>query len=186
MKGNSDPFEQFKQIMIWLWTLAIVIPGILLLLLGIAAIALPFLAPLSIAKLFTWIFIISGIVKIIYAIRSRNAGEFWVKLLDGILDLLLGILLATNLLVSILSLTLLVGIFIFISGVLAVIWAFKLRPASNWGWLLSSGTIRIILGIIIWSQWPSNSEWLIGLFVGLAFLVTGISLIKLGFSLVWQ
>ncbi|BAU63532.1 hypothetical protein STA3757_08970 [Stanieria sp. NIES-3757] len=104
------------------------------------------------------------------------------KLLDGILDLVLGILLATKIMVGIVSLTMLVGIFIFISGVLVVVRAFKLRPALNWGWWLFSGTIRIILGIIIWSQWPSNSEWLIGLFVGLTFLASALSLIKLGLT----
>lgn len=103
------------------------------------------------------------------------------KLLEGILELVLGISLAT-ILVGIVSLTLLVGIFIFISGVLTVVRAFKLRPASNWGWWLFSGTIGIILEIIIWSQWSSNSEWLIGLFVGITFLVTGLSLIKLGLT----
>jgi uncharacterized membrane protein HdeD (DUF308 family) len=166
-----------------LWTLVILVPGILLILLGGAAIILPLLAPLSIAKLLAWIFLISGITRIIHAILSHQAGVFGVKLLESILDLLLGILLATNILVGTLSLTLLVGITIFISGVLAVVRAFSLRPASNWGWLLFSGIIRIILGIIIWSKWPSNAEWLIGLFVGLAFLATGLSLIKLGLTL---
>ena len=180
MTRNSDPLEQFKQILVWSWTSVILVPGILLVLSGIAAIILPHVSPLSIAKLLAWIFIIGGITKIIYGIRSQQEEGFWWKLVEGILDLFLGILLATNILSGILTLTLLIGIFILISGVLAVIRAFKLRPASNWGWLLFSGMIRIILGIIIWSQWPSNSEWLIGLFVGLAFLVTGLSLIKLG------
>ena len=72
---------------------------------------------------------------------------------------------------------------IFISGVLAVIRAFQLRPAPGWGWFLFSGIIRIILGIIIWSEWPSNPEWLIGKVFGLFFLVSGLSLIILGVTI---
>ena len=182
MTRNNDPFEKLKQFIFWSWTLVILVPGVLLVLLGIAAIFLPHFSPLTIGKLLAWIFTIGGISKIIYGILSRKANRLLGNLLDGILDLLLGILLFTNMLSGILALTLLVGIFIFISGVVTVIRVFKLRSASNRVWLLFSGMIRIILGLIIWSQWPSNPEWLIGLLVGIVFLASGLSLIKLGLT----
>ena len=182
MTRNNDPFEQLKQFIFWSWTLVILVPGVLLVLLGIAAIVLPHFSPLTIGTLLAWIFTIGGISKIIYGILSRKAKGLLGNLLDGILDLLLGIFLFTDILRGILALTLLVGIFVFLSGVVTVIRVFKLRSASNRVWLLFSGMIRIILGLIIWSQWPSNPEWLIGLLVGIVFLASGLSLIKLGLT----
>ena len=167
----------------WTWTLTILLPGIILLLLGIAAIALPIFDPLTIATLLIWIFIISGIAKIVHGIMSQEEGGFWGKLLDGMLDLLLDILILAFIATGIFSLRLIVGIGIFISGVLAVIRAFQICPAPRWGWFLFSGIIRIILGIIIWSEWPSNPEWLIGKVFGLFFLISGLSLIVLGITI---
>ena len=183
MNRNSNPFEQLKQIIVWSWTLAILVPGILLLLLGIGAIAIPIFDPLTIVTLLIWIFIISGIAKIIYGILSLEAGGFLGKLLDGIFDLLLAILIVTRISTGILSLTLLVGISILISGVLAVIRAFQVRPASRWGWFLFNGIFRITLGIIISSEWSSNPEGLIGKVFGLFFLASGLSLIILSLTL---
>lgn len=181
MNDNSLD-RKLSQAVRSLVALSFLMPGILVLVLGIAAIALPLFSPLKLATLLAWIFIISGIVKIIYGVQSRQARGFQLKLLEGILDLLLGILLRTNIWVGIIALRLLVGIFLVIAGVLEVIRAFKLRPASNWGWLLFSGTLKIIIGIIIWSKWPSNAEWLVGLFVGIILLVSGLLLIKFGVS----
>jgi uncharacterized membrane protein HdeD (DUF308 family) len=52
--------------------------------------------------------------------------------------------------------------------------AFQLRPASNWTWVLFSGIATIILGILIWSQWPFNAPWVLGLLTGISFFSTGI------------
>ena len=138
MSRNSDPSKQVKQVTVWSWTWAILLPGIVSLLLGIAAIALPIFGPMTIVRLLIWIFIISGIAKIIYGILSRKAGGFLGKLLDGIFDLILGILIFASRSTGILSLSLSVGISIFISGVLAVIRAFQIRPAFRWDWFLFS------------------------------------------------
>ena len=177
MNDNSLD-KKISQALRWWLTLPLLMPGILMLVLGIGAIVLPLVSPLKLATLLAWIFIISGGLKIINGIQSRQTRGFFLKLLEGIVDLLLGILLRTNILVGIITLSLLVGIFIFISGMLEVIRAFKLRPASFWVWLLFSGTLKIIIGIIIWSQWPSNAEWLVGLFVGIILMVSGSLLIK--------
>ena len=77
------------------------------------------------------------------------------------------------------ALSLILGITIFAQGALQVILAFGIRPARSWGWVLFSGILGIILGILIWSEWPFNAAWLIGLWVGISLLFNGIWMITL-------
>lgn len=164
---NSN-YELLRQNRGWLIAL-----GIIMILLGLLAIALPFATTLAVAILLGWIFIIAGIIQIIHAFKSRGWGVFLLELLLGILYVVVGIMLLRNLLSGVITLTLVVGISIFISGVFRVIQAFQLRPAANWGVVLLNGIVSIILGILIWSQWPFNAPWLIGLFVGISLCLNG-------------
>lgn len=90
-----------------------------------------------------------------------------------------GIIVLSNVLSGALTLTLILGITIFAQGVIQVILAFGIRPARNWSWVLCSGILEIILGIFIWSEWPFNAAWIIGLWVGISLLFNGIWIITL-------
>lgn len=148
--------------------------GILMIVLGILAIARPLFASLAIELLLGALFVLGGIVQLIYAFRSHGAGSLALKVVLGLLYLAAGVLLLLNPLAGVVSLTLVVGIFFFIDGVLRVFLAFQVKPASNWGLVLLNGIITIILGILIWSQWPSNAPWILGLLVGIGLLVNGL------------
>lgn len=152
------------------WSIAL---GILLIILGLLAIVFPIIATALVTIALGWIFLIGGILRTIYAFQTRSGG-FWLKLLLGILYIITGISLLSNIIGGAISLTLALGILIFIEGVFEVSLAFQLRPASNWSWVLVSGIATIILGILIWSQWPFNAPWVLGLLTGISFLSTGI------------
>ncbi|PPS42216.1 HdeD family acid-resistance protein [Chroococcidiopsis sp. TS-821] len=156
-----------------------IIVGILLVIIGLAAIARPVYATIAATIAFGWIFIFAGIAQFIYAFGSRGAGQFVWKLLLSILYFVAGLVVLTNILPGAIALTLILGITIFIQGALQVFIAFNLRPARNWGWVLFSGILGIILGILIWSEWPFNADWLLGLFVGITLLFNGIWMIIL-------
>lgn len=64
-------------------------------------------------------------------------------------------------------------------GVFEVITAFQIRPEPNWGWTLFSGMMLIILGILILYKWPFSAAWVLGLFAGINFLLTGVWMIAL-------
>jgi uncharacterized membrane protein HdeD (DUF308 family) len=162
--------------------LAIVL-GILMVLLGIAAIAEPFIATIAITIVLAWILLIGGVVRIVHALQSRHKRGFWPQLLIGILYLIAGVLLISNILGAALSLTLALGFVIFFEGVFEVIAAFQVRRDRNWGWILFSGITAIILGILILEQWPFNAAWLVGVFAGINFLLTGIWMIMLALAI---
>jgi uncharacterized membrane protein HdeD (DUF308 family) len=155
--------------------------GILLIVLGVGAIALPNFTTI-VAE--TWIAIIvcsAGASNIFYAIRTRSEGFIW-KLVLGVLYIATGIMLFVYPLTGVLSLTLLLGSFLLTEGVLESILAFQIRPRQNWGWVLANGVITVALGALVWFEWPFDAPWLLGTLVGVSILSTGISRLMLSLN----
>ncbi|NJP11211.1 MAG: HdeD family acid-resistance protein [Leptolyngbyaceae cyanobacterium RU_5_1] len=156
--------------------------GILLSVLGAIAIALPVFSTL-VAE--TWIALIiatAGFAKLFYAFNTRNEGGFIWKLLLSVLYIATGIMLLVYPLTGVLTLTLLLGSFLLTEGVFELILAFRLRPKQNWTWVLTNGIVTLLLGGLIWFQWPSNAPWLLGTAVGVSILFTGVSRIMLSLN----
>jgi uncharacterized membrane protein HdeD (DUF308 family) len=83
---------------------------------------------------------------------------------------------------GVLTLTLLLASFLLTEGVFELILAFQLRPRQNWTWALGNGIITLLLGGMIWFQWPFDAPWLIGTLVGTSVLFTGISRVMLSLN----
>ncbi|MEB3337715.1 MAG: HdeD family acid-resistance protein [Leptolyngbyaceae bacterium] len=152
------------------WAVAL---GILMIILGVLAIAAPFYATLIATLVFGWVLIVSGIVQMIYSFQTRKAGNFFLKFLVSLLYLGAGIFILQSPVIGAISLTLVLGIAILVSGVIQTIMAFQMRSSPNWGWVLASGIVSIILGILIWNRWPFSAAWVIGLLVGVTLLFNG-------------
>lgn len=156
--------------------------GILLIVLGIVAIAVPNVSTI-VAE--TWIALIlasAGIAKLVYAFQTRNQGGFIWNLLLGSLYIVTSLMLFVYPLTGILTLTLLLGSFLLTEGVFELMLAFRLRPQPNWTWELGNGIVTLLLGAMIWFQWPFNAPWLIGTLVGASIIVSGISRIMLSLN----
>jgi uncharacterized membrane protein HdeD (DUF308 family) len=97
----------------------------------------------------------------------------------SILAIIAGILLIADPLAGVASLTLIIGIYFFVDGIFRVILAFQLKPSRHWSWVLFNGIAMIILGILIWSQWPFSAVWVLGVLVGLGLLFSGIAAVVL-------
>jgi len=81
---------------------------------------------------------------------------------------------------GVLAFTLVLGVTIFVQGIIQVAIAFQMRRISpNWGWMLVSGIIGIIFGIFIWSNFPSSAAWLIGTLIGVNLLFDGVWMLTL-------
>ncbi|MBF2050968.1 MAG: HdeD family acid-resistance protein [Leptolyngbya sp. IPPAS B-1204] len=160
--------NQVRRSLSWMMGL-----GILMILLGIAAIIEPFIATLAVARLLSWFFLLAGLMRVVYALQSRQQRGFWLRLLVGILYIVTGILLLSNIFGAQLTLTLALGWAILIQGIVEVIAALSMRPAPNWGWMLLSGIVAVVLGILILYRWPSNAFWLLGVFTGISFILAG-------------
>ena len=153
--------------------------GILLVVLGIVAIALPAASTIFAETWFALILASAGAAKIAYGFQIRNSKGFIWQLLLGILYIATAILLFAYPLTGVLTLTLLIGSFLLTEGTFELILAFRLRPQQNWTWALTNGIVTLLLGAMVWFQWPFDAPWLIGTLVGASVLFTGISRVML-------
>jgi len=156
--------------------------GGLLIVLGIIAIALPAFSTIVVETWIAFILASAGTAKLVYAFQIRNQRGFIWQLLLGILYIATGVMLFFYPLTGVLTLTLLLGSFLLTEGVFELILAFRLRPQQNWTWVLGDGIITLLLGGMIWFQWPFDAPWLIGTLVGASVLFTGVSRVMLSLN----
>lgn len=81
------------------------------------------------------------------------------------------------------ALTLLIAILLIVSGGSQILGALNNRVLPNWGWLLVSGIITLLLGIIILAGWPVDSLWILGMFLGIDLVFQGWAYVMIGFTL---
>lgn len=147
--------------------------GIVMLIVGTAAIIFPFFASLAVELLIGFALMLSGIAGIVHAFSTKKWKGFMFSLLGAVLSLGVGIVLLFYPLTGLLSLTILIAAFFFAGGMIRIILAFKLRPFDHWGWLLFSGILDLILATLIMTQWPETAALVIGLLVGIDLIFTG-------------
>lgn len=177
-----EPLKNLKEPekLIWHWLLG---TGVFTILLGIAAILLPFIAALTIETLLAAIFIIAGATHIFHAFQCRQTKGLVLRLLAGVLYGLTGIILFAFPLKGVLTLTLLLAILFMVAGSFKIALAFYINPLPSWGWFLFSGIISVFLGILIWAGLPGTAKWAIGLLVGIELLFSGWSMVMFAFSI---
>jgi uncharacterized membrane protein HdeD (DUF308 family) len=149
--------------------------GILMFICGILAISLPLASSIGIVIVLAWLILFAAIVHLIFAFQSHSVGGFLWKVLLAVVYGIAGIYMLMNPLLGVLSLTLVLAVFLLFEGILEIALYFGIRRVPHSGWVLFDGIVTLILGILIWAQWPSSSVWLIGTLVGISLMFSGIS-----------
>jgi uncharacterized membrane protein HdeD (DUF308 family) len=162
------------------WVLFLV-EGVVLLVLGASAIALPVLATVAFTIILGWLFLVSGVVGLFTTIWMRGAPGFWWSLLSAALGIVVGLLLLASPLRGAVSLTLVLVAFFVIEGVATIMFALdhKRELSGRWAWMLVSGIIDLVLAVMIFAGLPSSAAWAIGLLVGINMVFGGAALIAL-------
>jgi uncharacterized membrane protein HdeD (DUF308 family) len=149
--------------------------GLLMIICGILAIALPLVSAIGVVILLAWLILFAGVSHLFFAFHSHNIGGFLWKLVLALIYGFTGVYMLMNPLVGVASLTLLLSIFLLVEGVLEIIFYFNIRSVASAGWVLFDGIITLVLGFLVWTQWPSSSGWLIGTLIGISLIFSGIS-----------
>jgi len=153
--------------------------GILMFICGLIAIATPLISSIGIVILLAWVILFAGLSHLVFAFQSRGVGSVLWQILLAILYVVAGIYLLIHPLLGVVSLTLVLAVFLALEGIVEIALYFGLRGAQHSGWVLVDGIITLILGILIWRQWPSSSVWVIGTLIGISLIFSGISRIML-------
>ena len=147
--------------------------GLLLVLLGLVAIAFPFVTTIAAKTFLGWLFLIGRLVQVVHAFSTQKWSQFFLNGLIGTIYVIAGGWLAFFPLVGIIALTaFLAGMFV-VQGFIEFSMAFRMRPQAGWVWMLISGTIAVVAGLLIFARLPSSAIWAIGLLVGVNMLSSG-------------
>ncbi len=150
--------------------------GILLIALGILAIIFSFVAGVTITVIVGWVLLFAGIARLLYAWSFRGAGAVIWQLIVGVLYLWVAFYLIFHPGRGLLTLTFFLAAYFVIEGIFELVSYFQLRRRSHQAsWFLWDGLITLILGIIIWAQWPFSSAWALGVLVGVSLISSGVA-----------
>jgi len=142
----------------------------------VLALIYPFIASVAIIYLLSWILIVSGVLQGIGLIGASNVPHYWLQLISAVLAILIGVLLLRAPDSGLLIMTVLLIVYFMVEGIAKIIFALSIRPFPNWGWVLGSGLVGILLSLVLWANMPLTSEWVLGLMLGILLICEGAAL----------
>jgi uncharacterized membrane protein HdeD (DUF308 family) len=175
--AQNSPVEIVRKASGWS-----IVWGVFLILFGMLAIGSPFLAAVAVNAVIAWLIVLAGVVHVVLAFHAHGAGSMIWKLLVGIAYLCFGAYLIMHPVLAVASLTLVLASLFLIEGILEVVLFFKMRPLKGSSWMLVDGIITLLLGLLIYMQWPSSSLWAIGTLVGVSMIVSGIARVAMSLA----
>jgi uncharacterized membrane protein HdeD (DUF308 family) len=163
---------------------AFLFEGILLVILGLAAMIVPPLASLAVTIFLGWLFLISGIAGLALTLWARQMPGFWWSLISAALAVGAGIVLLARPVQGTLTLTIVVGAYFLAEGVATIMYALEHRRelSARWSWMLVAGLMDILIAAIVIAGLPGSATWAIGLLVGINLLFGGATLIGVAFA----
>jgi uncharacterized membrane protein HdeD (DUF308 family) len=169
--------ETVKKYSLWY-----LLQGVLMIVAGILALVYPLVASVAMVFLLGWILIISGVLQGIGLIGARDVPHYWLSLISAVLAIVIGLLLLRQPDSGLLLMTVLLIVYFMVEGISKVIFALTIRPFPNWGWVLASGIVGIVLAVYLWANMPVSSEWVLGVLLGILLVSEGVALAYLAWK----
>lgn len=163
----------------WKWFLAL---GIGMVVLGTISLGCSVLTTVVAVVAFGFLMLVGGIAEIISAFWAGKWSGTLIHLLIGILYAVVGVMLIDAPMQGAEQLTLLLAFFLVFSGILRIVFALS-EQFTGWGWVLLNGAVTLLLGMLIYKQWPASGLWVIGLFIGIEMIFNGWAWVMLSLTL---
>jgi uncharacterized membrane protein HdeD (DUF308 family) len=154
---------------------SLIVAGVLGLIGGVAAIAVPAVASVTIAIFIGWMLVLAAVAMGIraWALRAHRS-EFALRAFEALITLAAGLCILLFPLTGILTLTFFLTGWFLASGAVLLYGAWRLRGEAGAGWLALNGGITLLLGVLIAVDLPSSAAWAIGLLVGVNLVFWGV------------
>jgi uncharacterized membrane protein HdeD (DUF308 family) len=162
----------------WFWLLIL---GIVLVVVGVIAIGSYFVATLATVLALGILFLVGGVVEVANSFWAHCWRGFWLHLLAGILYVVLGFLIIQRPGAAAAGFTLVLAAVFMVGGLFRIV-SSLVDQFHGWGWVLLNGVVTLVLGIMIWREWPESALWVIGLFVGIDMVFAGWSWIMMALA----
>jgi uncharacterized membrane protein HdeD (DUF308 family) len=168
MAQNSSDLVRRASTLSLLW-------GVSLICLGMLAVASPLVAAVAVNTIIAWLIVFAGVVHLVVAFHSREAGSVIWRLLVGLAYICFGVYLIGRPVAGVATLTLLLASLFLVEGVFDIVLFFRALSTLRSGWILLDGIVTLLVGLMIYRQWPSSSAWAIGTLVGVSLIFSGIT-----------
>jgi len=168
--AQASPSDVVRQASTWS-----IVWGVCLIILGVLALASPVIAAVAVNVVISWLVVLAGVVHLIVAFHAHRAGSLIWRLLVGLAYIFFGGYLITHPAVGVASLTLVLAWLFLVEGILNIALYFQVRSMHRSSWFLLDGIVTLLLGLMIYMQWPSSSAWAIGTLVGISLIMSGVT-----------
>jgi len=159
-----------------------VVIGIITVIAGLLAISSPFIAGVSISILVGAMLAISGVSQCFLAFKAGAFGRGLMVFVVGILMTIVGVYMMNQPVAGLATLTIILMSYLLATGALEIIVAVQLKPADGWGLQLFNGVVTLLLGIMLWRQFPLSGAWAIGVLFGIKMIFSGWAFVFIGRS----
>jgi len=149
--------------------------GVLLICLGVLAVGSPMVAAVAVNIFVAWLIVMAGVVHLVVAFHTREAGSVIWRLLVGLAYICFGGYLIARPALGVASLTLVLASLFLVEGIFDIVMYFKVRSTMRATWILLDGAVTLLLGLLIYVHWPSSSAWAIGTLVGVSMIFSGVT-----------
>ena len=153
-------------------SLLFLIQAVLMVVAGFAALLYPLVSSVALAIFLGWVLILTGVFQVISLIGSTRVPHFWLQLVSAVLAVVVGLLFVRNPSAGVGTLALLMIVFFMVEGMSKIVFSLSVRPLRNWGWVLASGILGVLIALYLLSN-PALSLVLLGAFIGLQFISEG-------------
>ena len=154
--------------------------GIITMFFGLLAIGSPLYSGLAVTVTVAIILLGAGLSMTIYAFSADSLGKGILKLLFGGLTIIIGLVMLSQPGVALAKLTLFLGIYFIIDGLMVIGTGINLRPQRGSGMLVFNGAVTLLLAWLILNNWPLSGAWAIGVLVGIRLVFAGMTMLALG------
>lgn len=153
----------------WGWFLAF---GILLIAVGVLALTFVPIATLGTVIFLGWLMFFGGILEGAFAFYARRWSGALLHILASILGIVFGLMVVSHPVAGALGWTLLFASYFTVIGIFRAIAAIHLKY-KGWGWAVFDGIVTLVLGILLWLDWPASAIWFMGLAIGISMILRG-------------
>jgi uncharacterized membrane protein HdeD (DUF308 family) len=163
----------------WGWMLAL---GILFIVLGTIGLGMSFALTVASVLFFGVLLLIGGGAQFVEAFQHKGWKSTVWNILIALLYIVAGLMAISDPVGASIALTLVIAAALVTIGIFRIIMAFQLKPARGWWWPLVAGIASLVLGGLIFAEWPVTGLWVIGLFVAIEMIFHGWSYVTIAIA----
>ncbi len=160
----------------------VIVGGVLATLAAIVLLVFPTFTSYAVTAITGWCLLVGGALLAVASFAMRDRGGLWTGVVLGLVIAIAGVLLVSNLLEGTMTLTAIAIAWLLVDGIAGAWLSVRYRP-DYWGTSLAVSVLGFVLGLLLWSDWPTSASWAIGVYAGIVLLGRGLALVGTGLAL---